>query len=83
MDEWVVSSTMSINGEDIVVFFDMNDITLNYQDKIKLIRDDIEEYLFNNNLNECKVSKYCNLNIIEVQDEKVPNKINDKELIYG
>ena len=25
-----------------------------------------------------RVSKYCNLNIMEVQDEKVPDKLNDK-----
>ena len=25
-----------------------------------------------------RVSKYCNLNIIEVQDEKVPDKLSDK-----
>lgn len=38
--------------------------------KEQYLKDAIEEY-------KKRLSKYCNLNIIEVQDEKVPNKIND------
>ena len=38
--------------------------------KEKYLRDAIDEY-------SKRLSKYCNLNIIEVADEKVPDKIND------
>lgn len=50
-----------INGEDIVVLFDMNKITKDYQDKIKLIRDEIEYNIYNSNYCINKVGKYCSL----------------------
>lgn len=37
--------------------------------KEKYLKDAISEYLK-------RLSKYCNLNIIELQDEKIPDKIN-------
>lgn len=39
--------------------------------KEKFFKDAIDEYLK-------RLSKYCKLNIIELQDEKIPEKINDK-----
>ena len=39
--------------------------------KEKFLKDAIQEY-------SKRLSKYCNLNIIEVQDEKVPDKLSDK-----
>lgn len=51
----------TIDGEDIVVFFDMNKITYEYQDKIKLIRDEIEENIFDTKVDKCNVGKYCML----------------------
>ena len=38
--------------------------------KEKFFKDAIDEY-------SKRLSKYCNLNIIEVQDSKVPDKINE------
>ena len=39
--------------------------------KEKYLKEAIFEY-------SKRLSKYCNLNIIEISDEKLPNKINDK-----
>lgn len=39
--------------------------------KEKYLKDAISEY-------SKRVSKYCNLNIVEVSDEKLPEKISDK-----
>lgn len=39
--------------------------------KEKYLKDAIDEY-------SKRLSKYCILNIIELQDEKIPDKINDK-----
>lgn len=39
--------------------------------KEKFFKDAIDEY-------SKRLSKYCKLNIIELQDEKIPDKINDK-----
>lgn len=49
----------TIDGEDIICFFDMNDITRDYQEKILLIRDEIESNLFEPNSEEINVGKYC------------------------
>lgn len=40
----------------------------------------IKETFFKNAIDEYskRLSKYCKLNIIELQDEKIPEKINDK-----
>ena len=38
--------------------------------KEKYLKDAIDEY-------SKRLSKYCNLNIIEIQDEKLPGKVND------
>lgn len=38
--------------------------------KENYLKDAIQEY-------SKRLSKYCNLSIIEIQDEKLPNKIND------
>lgn len=38
--------------------------------KEKYLKDAVYEY-------SKRLSKYCNLNFIEIQDEKLPNKIND------
>ena len=40
----------------------------------------IKENFFKNAIDEYskRLSKYCKLNIIELQDEKIPDKINDK-----
>ena len=51
----------TINGEDIIRFFNMNEITKNYQDKITLIRNRIEENIVNPNPNKCIVGKYCDI----------------------
>ncbi len=51
----------TIDGEDIVSFFNMNDITKNYQDKIRTIRDKIEDNIYNPNTNPCNVGIYCDI----------------------
>ena len=38
--------------------------------KEKYLKDAIDEY-------SKRLSKYCNLNIIDIQDEKLPGKVND------
>lgn len=40
----------------------------------------IKENFFKDAINEYskRLSKYCNLNIIELPDEKIPSKVNDK-----
>lgn len=40
----------------------------------------IKESFFKDAINEYskRLSKYCNLNIIELSDEKLPSKLNDK-----
>ncbi|HBC84183.1 MAG TPA: 23S rRNA (pseudouridine(1915)-N(3))-methyltransferase RlmH [Clostridiales bacterium] len=44
----------------------------------------IKETFFKDSINEYskRLSKYCNLKIIELPDEKVPLKINDKIIAY-
>ncbi|NLC48246.1 MAG: DUF2779 domain-containing protein [Tenericutes bacterium] len=49
----------TVDGEDIVVFYDMNKITEMYQDKIKVIASSLEEYIYNQNSNPCNVGVYC------------------------
>ena len=41
--------------------------------KEKYLKDALEEY-------SKRLSKYCNLTIIEIQDEKIPLKINDNTI---
>lgn len=50
-----------IDGEEIITFFDMNYVTESYQDKINIIRDRIEENIYNPNSRPCKVGKYCDI----------------------
>lgn len=42
----------------------------------------IKESFFKDAINEYskRLSKYCNLNIIELSDEKLPSKLNDKNI---
>ena len=51
----------NIDGEEIINIFDMNEITNNYQDKINLIRDRIEENIYNPKLSPCNVGIYCDI----------------------
>ena len=48
-----------INGEEIVSFFDMNDITKEYQSIIEDMVNRLEENIFNPDLSYCGVGKYC------------------------
>ena len=48
-----------IDGEEIVNFFDMNEITEQYQSIIKDMIDRLEENIYNPDLNFCGVGKYC------------------------
>lgn len=41
--------------------------------KESFFKDAVDEY-------SKRLSKYCNLNIIEIQDEKLPNKINESNI---
>lgn len=51
----------TIDGEDIVVFFNMNEITEMYQDKIKIIASSLEENIYNPNIEPCNVGVFCSL----------------------
>ena len=48
-----------INGEEIVNFFDMNEITFEYQTIIKEMIDRLENNIYNPDLSYCGVGKYC------------------------
>ena len=48
-----------INGEEIVNFFEVNDITFEYQTIIKDMIDKLEKNIFNPDLSFCGVGKYC------------------------
>ena len=48
-----------IDGEEIVNFFDVNEITLEYQPIIEDMIKRLEDNLFNPNLDYCGVGKYC------------------------
>ncbi len=41
--------------------------------KEQYLKDAVQEY-------SKRLSKYCNINIIEILDEKLPNKINEKNI---
>jgi len=47
------------NGNDIITFFDMTEVTYDYQKIINTDREELEKYIFNMNVNPCKLSKAC------------------------
>lgn len=49
----------TINGEDIVNFFDVNDITFEYQKLIEEMSNKLENNIFNPDAEYCGVGKYC------------------------
>lgn len=51
----------TIDGEDIVNIFDVSDITYNYQDKIKVLRDELENNIYEPKHEKCDVGVYCDI----------------------
>ena len=47
------------NGNEIIVFFDMNELTKQMQDKIDTDRKLLESYLFNSDNSKCNVGEFC------------------------
>jgi len=48
-----------INGNDIVTYFDMTNITKDYLDKIDIIRKNLEMYIGNLKIDEIPIGNYC------------------------
>ncbi len=49
----------TINGEDIINFFDVNEITLKYQPIIEDMINRLEDNIYNPDTDYCGVGKYC------------------------
>ncbi len=63
-----------INGEEIVNFFDMNEVTEKYQPIIEDMIKRLEDNIFNPNPNPCGVGKYCSY--------KKTNECKYKDICY-
>ncbi len=63
-----------INGEEIVNFFDVNDITKEYQPIIEDMVNRLEENIYNPDLSYCGVGKYCSY--------KKTNQCKYKDICY-
>lgn len=50
------------NGNNIIDFFEVNDITSMYQSKINIERKNLEKYIFESDNEPCKFGVYCALN---------------------
>lgn len=50
------------NGNRIIDFYEVNDITAMYQSKINIERKNLEKYLLESDSTPCKVGVYCALN---------------------
>lgn len=48
-------------GNDIIDFYKLNDLTLMYQNRIDMERENLEDYIFNSDNSPCKVSVSCAL----------------------
>ena len=51
----------TVNGEDIISLFNMNDITKEMQTLVEQDKKRLEEYLLNQDDSPCKVGVFCNL----------------------